>query len=215
MNFIPEEIKRWHEGLSHKAKLLYYGVLGNLSLTALDVAASIMGGHGSAINGLHNAGDIAAYGLRGLATSEDIEQTTSRCLLFGANLLALSLTGWLTARSGLELLENSRHTLEPGAAYLETASSLGNFVIAAGLKEQDSDPEGCAHTQDDHALSDGHHHAKTDAWAGLFGATGLALAVTTGDSRLDSLGALAGGTYFLLHMLQHMRNKNSNVHHHH
>ena len=62
-------IKTWHNNLSHRAKLFYYGVLGNTALSLMDTAASLAGGKGSVVNLLHNSGDVASYGLRFLVAS--------------------------------------------------------------------------------------------------------------------------------------------------
>lgn len=191
-------------------------MLGNLSLTAIDTASSLMGGQGSVINGLHNGGDVAAYGVRSLVASNKLNPKASKRLLIGANLLTLSLTGWLTTKSGIDLMGSHGHIVEPGAVYLETASSLGNFAIASGL-EADDDHGHHGHDHSNQAVKDGHHHAKTDARASLIAVTGLSLAGATSNSKWDSAGALVGGLYFSLHMAKHIFNnfKNSDDHHGH
>jgi hypothetical protein len=209
---ITERIKIWHNSLSHKAKLVYYGVLGNAALSLMDGAASLGGGKGSVVNLLHNSGDVASYGLRSLVASDRLSESTSKRMLLGANMLALSLTSWLTVKSGLSLIDDQRHTVEAAASYLELSSSAGNFTIASALGGESD------HGHDDHkdqALQDGHHHAKTDAWASLIAAGGLSLASANGDSRFDSAGALIGGLYFTLHMLKHMFGKKHDHAHHH
>jgi divalent metal cation (Fe/Co/Zn/Cd) transporter len=213
MKFIPERLNSWHNNLSERFKLFYYGVLGNLSLAALDLTASIAGGDGSIVNGIHNAGDVAAYGLRALVADGERREATSKKMLLGANLLALSLTSWFTLKSGLDLVFGRNHLVEPSAAFLEVASSLGNFAIARALA--DNHDEHGHGRRNDHPLKDGHHHAKTDAWASLIATGGLSLAASTGDSLLDSLGTLAGGAYFIWHMAKHMRQGGENHAHNH
>jgi divalent metal cation (Fe/Co/Zn/Cd) transporter len=214
MKLIPESLRSWHGNLSHKSKLLYYGVLGNLSLTALDFAASLAGGQGSVVNGLHNAGDVVSYGLRSLVASDKLSEKASKNFLLGANLLALSSTGLFTIKSGVDLASGNQHLVEPSAAALEAVSSLGNFAIAGALKDDDGDHNHEDSNEDhNHAIKDGHRHAKTDAWASLIGATGLTLASATGDPRLDSAGAVVGGAYFALHMIKHIWEGRGGHHH--
>jgi hypothetical protein len=192
MKFIPERLNSWHNNLSERFKLFYYGVLGNLSLAALDLTASIAGGDGSIVNGIHNAGDVAAYGLRALVADGERREATSKKMLLGANLLALSLTSWFTLKSGLDLVFGRNHLVEPSAAFLEVASSLGNFAIARALADNHdehghgrrNDSEHADHHIAHRAAEDGHHHAKTDAWASLIGATGVAFGSITGIRNL-------------------------------
>jgi divalent metal cation (Fe/Co/Zn/Cd) transporter len=213
MSLIPEKLQPWHNKLSEKSRLLYYGVLGNLSLTVLDSAASLAGGQGSVINGLHNAGDVASYSLRTLVASNKLPEKASKNILLGANLLALGLAGLFTIKSGVDLVSGNQHLVEPSAAALEAVSSLGNFAIAGALKNDEEEGDHTHNHTHNHALKDGHHHAKTDAWASLIGAAGLSLATVTGDSRLDSAGAVVGGIYFARHMIKHLRKKRGEHHH--
>lgn len=208
MNIVPEKLRSWHNNLTEKSRLFYYGVLGNLSLAALDLTASLAGGQGSVINGLHNGGDVASYALRALVASNKLSEKTSKRLLLGANSLALSLTGWITIKSGFDF--KRQHNIEASAPWLESVSSLGNFAIAAGLNDDNNrNTEGR-----NRPVEDGHHHARTDAWASLVAAGGLSLASLTGDSRWDSLGALAGGAYFMWHISRHMLKQNAHDHTH-
>lgn len=211
MNIVPEKLRSWHNNLTEKSRLFYYGVLGNLSLAALDLTASLAGGQGSIVNWVHNGGDIASYGLRALVASNKLSEKASKRLLLGANSLALSLTGWITIKSGFDF--KRQHNIEASAPWLESVSSLGNFAIASGL-DDDNNHNTEGHNHHNNAIKDGHRHAKTDAWAGLVAAGGLSLASLTGDSRLDSLGALAGGAYFIWHMSRHMLKQNDHDHTH-
>lgn len=210
MNVIPEKLRGWHNNLTKKSRLLCYGVLGNLILTMLDLAASLAGGRGSITNGAHNGSDAFSYGLRTLVASNKLSEKASKNILLGANLLALSLTGVLTVKAGFDL--RHQHNIEASAAWLELASSLGNFTIAAGLDDDSNHAEG--HSHHNHAIKDGHNHAEADARASVFATTGLVGACITGDSRLDSLGALVGGVVFMSHMRKHMLKQNDHDHTH-
>ncbi len=213
MNIVPEKLRSWHNNLTEKSRLFYYGVLGNLSLAALDLTASLAGGQGSIVNWVHNGGDIVSYGLRALVASNKLSEKASKRLLLGANSLALSLTGWITIKSGFDLSSGRNHLVEPSAAFLEGVSSLGNFAIASGL-DDDNNRNTEGHNHHNHAIKDGHRHAKTDAWASLAATGGLSLASLTGNSRWDSLGALASGAYFMWHISRHMLKQNDYDHTH-
>lgn len=206
MKLVPEKVQSWHKELTEKYRLLFYGVLGNLVLTGIDTSASLAGGQGSVVNGLHNLGDAASYGLRALVASDKLSEKTSRKILLGANLLALSLTVLFTVKSGVDLAYGNDHLIETSAGVLALTSSAGNFAIASALKDaQGNENYEHRHEGRHHAMNDGHHHARTDARASLIGAGGLSLATVTGDNRFDSIGAFFGGIYFIAHMLEHMR----------
>jgi hypothetical protein len=236
-----EKTKDWHNSLSSRAKLFCYGGVGNAALSTLDLLSSSEGGKGALINAIHNISDVGSYATRSVVAGGGLNHEVSKRILNTVNLAAIALTGLVSVRAGLDLASGRDHVVEASSLYLSLVSSSGNFAIAGALADTD-DKESVEHAHEhehkhehehahghgsDHAgnniahraAGDGHHHAKTDAWASLVAAGGLSLASLTGDSRWDSLGALAGGAYFMWHMAKHIKNDlkpdNGDTHHSH
>lgn len=233
MNVIPEKLRGWHNNLSSQAKLFYYGVIGNVSLSVMDLISNSEGGKGALINAIHNISDVGSYATRSVVAGGGLNHEVSKRILNTVNLAAIALTGLVSVRAGLDLASGRDHVVEASSLYLSLVSSSGNFAIAGALADTD-DKESVEHAHEhehkhehehahghgsDHAgnniahraAGDGHHHAKTDAWASLVSATGVAFGSITGNSKFDLIGTMAGGAYFIYDMAKHMR-KNGHSH---
>ena len=226
-----EKTKDWHDKLSSRARLFYYGVVGNTALGAMDLISSSEGGKGALVNAIHNIGDVGSYATRSVVAGGGLNHEVSKRILNTVNLAAIALTGLVSVKAGLDLASGRDHAVEASSAYLSLVSSSGNFAIAGALADTDN-KESVEHTHEykhkheyahghdsehaDHhiahrAAEDGHHHAKTDAWASLVSATGVAFGSITGNSTFDLIGTMAAGAYFIYDMAKHMR-KNGHSH---
>ena len=208
---VETRFRGWHSRLSEGAKLFYYGTLGNGVLSALDYVAHRNGGEGSAINGMHNISDVAAYGVRGAVASLGLSKTASERALRGVNATAIIVTSLVCAKNGFDLLArgSSVRAPETSAALFSGGSTSGNFIIAGALEPSARSSEAnhfCAKTE---AHEDAHHHARIDAYAGVVATAGVGIGAATGDYRFDSFFAIAGGSYFIHHMIKHMRHRHS------
>lgn len=223
MNVIPEKLRGWHNNLSSQAKLFYYGVIGNVALSVMDLISNSEGGKGALINAIHNISDVVSYAIRSVVAGGGPNHEVSKRILNTVNLAAIALTGLVSVKAGLDLASGRDHVVEASSAYLSLVSSGGNFAIAGALADTDDkesvehehehghDSEHAGHHIAHRATKDGHHHAKTDAWASLIGATGVAFGSVTGNSKFDLIGTMAGGAYFIYDMAKHMR-KNGHSH---
>ena len=210
---IIEKIKDWHNSLSSRAKLFCYGGVGNAALSTLDLLSSSEGGKGALINAIHNISDVGSYATRSVVAGGGLNHEVSKRILNTVNLAAIALTGLVSVRAGLDLASGRDHVVEASSLYLSLVSSSGNFAIAGALADTD-DKESVEHAGNNiahRAAGDGHHHAKTDAWASLVSATGVAFGSITGNSKFDLIGTMAGGAYFIYDMAKHMR-KNGHSH---
>lgn len=193
----------------------------------MDLISNSEGGKGALINAIHNISDVVSYAIRSVVAGGGLNHEVSKRILNTVNLAAIALTGLVSVKAGLDLASGRDHVVEASSLYLSLVSSSGNFAIAGALADTDN-KESVEHAHEyghgsDHAgnniahraAGDGHHHAKTDAWASLVATGGLSLASLTGNSRLDSLGALVGGVVFMLHMRKHMLKQNDHDHHGH
>ncbi len=215
---IPEKTREW----SSSAKLFWYGAIGNATLSLMDLTSYKEGGAGALVNGIHNVSDVFAYGARSLVSTLNLKEKTTQRTLTAINGLALTATALVTAKAGVDLAHSNPHIIEPQAAGLSMASSFGNFVIASGLEETDRDDDhtGHAHGPDDlcpqiKAREHGHNHASADAAASLIASSGISAAAITGNSKVDLIGTVLAGAYFIWDIGKHIWSERKEHNHSH
>lgn len=217
---LRKRFKGFNHNLSEGAKLFYYGTIGNAILALLDAGAHQQGGEGAVVNGIHNASDVIAYGIRAGVSEERLPAVNPEKILKSVNIMAILVTALVCAKNGINFFrpQASAHVADFGATLLSGGSSGGNFLIADALEPEEFDSTDDLSYQKSSKLQahqDGHHHARADAWASSIATAGVAFTAATGNYRFDSIGTIVGGGYFIYHMVEHMRHGKLDDHKHH